>query len=674
MSYNGRSGNHNNNRRGSSKNSYGNNNRTNNGNSLLDDLDSFVVGPLRPGPAVIKNFYSESPLISKRPQHLTDQFYVENEMTIRGYAPKPILKFDEIQFPSSIHHVMQRLGYTQPTPIQSQAWPILLSGNDLVGIAQTGSGKTLSFMLPALIHSAGQSNTRSGDPLVLILAPTRELAQQIQAVGVDFCAATNARSTCIYGGASKLPQKREIRYGLQVCIATPGRLLDFVREKTINLDRVTFLVLDEADRMLDMGFEPQIRKIIQCIRSDRQTAMFSATWPKEVQKLASDFMINCSHITLGKALLNANQNIHQIVDVCEEFEKESKLAKVLAAVMRDQDCKVIIFAQTKKRVDDFFFTIKRLGYPVFPIHGDKRQSERDRVLQEFRTRSHVVLIATDVAARGLDVEDIRIVINLDYPSQTEDYVHRIGRTARSGAKGTAYTFFTRENAKQAQDLIQLLKDSNQEVNEKLYAMSRTKYFGNANNRNRGGNYRGGIGRRGGGNMNGNRNDYNNNVVRGTYNNPGPSRFSAKRAHSRSPVRSTYGGSSRFDNQDTNGTHNYNNHGNDNNKRLRTDSSHPSHEASRQPYSSTSNDQSSNLIATIHSHQFNHKKPQVNGINLPSQPPLPPSSSSTTNNSYKGIYKLMTSYPPPPMPAMYPQAYKMYAPSQQPPIPPGPPPS
>jgi superfamily II DNA/RNA helicase len=413
MSYYSRGGNHNNNHHGSSKNSYGNHSRSSHGNNLLDDLDSFVVGPLRPGPPVIKNFYSESPLITNRPQHITDQFYQQNEMTIRGYVPKPILSFDEIQFPLSIQHVIQRLGYVRPTPIQSQAWPILLSGNDLVGIAQTGSGKTLSFILPALIHSAGQSNTRSGDPLVLILAPTRELAQQIQAVGADFCAATNARSTCIYGGAPKPPQKREIHYGLEVCIATPGRLLDFVREKTINLDRVTFLVLDEADRMLDMGFEPQIRKIVKCIRPDRQTAMFSATWPKEVQKLASDFMINCSHITLGKAILNANQNIHQIVDVCEEFEKESKLAKVLAAVMREHDCKVIIFAQTKKRVDEFFLIIKRLGYPVYPIHGDKRQNERDRVLQEFRHRSRVVLIATDVAARGLGMfSQVKLIIKI----------------------------------------------------------------------------------------------------------------------------------------------------------------------------------------------------------------------------------------------------------------------
>ncbi|CAF1357737.1 unnamed protein product [Rotaria sordida] len=661
MSYSARGGNS----YGLSRGSYGNNRVHTNvkerdrhgGNNLLDDLDSFVVGPLRPGPPVIKNFYSESLLISNRPQHTTDQFYVLNEMTIRGFAPKPILSFDEMQFPSSIRNVIHQLGYIRPTPIQSQAWPILLSGNDLVGIAQTGSGKTLSFILPALIHAAGQTNARSGDPLVLILAPTRELAQQIQAVGADFCAATNARSTCIYGGAPKPPQKREIRYGIEICIATPGRLLDFVREKTINLDRVTFLVLDEADRMLDMGFEPQIRKLVKCIRPDRQTAMFSATWPKEVQKLATDFMINCSHITLGKATLNANQNIHQIVDVCEEYEKESKLAKVLAAVMRDQDCKVIIFAQTKKRVDDFFFTIKRLGYPVFPIHGDKRQQERDRVLQEFRNRSRVILIATDVAARGLDVEDVRIVINLDYPPQTEDYVHRIGRTARSGAKGTAYSFFTRENGKQAQELIQLLKDSNQDINEKLYDMAKTKYFGNNSSARGGHNYRGGLDRRNGigGPRNNDRNANNFNNNNNNNNTARPTRFSNKRSRSRSPPTRP----SRFDN---------NSHGTDY-KRARTDNSRPTHDESlRNPYSSATNNN------TMHS-QRPHQKSQPNGITVASHPPpsmLPSSSSSSTSNPYGGFYNQITSYPPP---SMYPASYQMYSQSsQQPPLPPGPPPS
>jgi superfamily II DNA/RNA helicase len=540
---------------------YGGSSRNSNGKDSHDDLNSFAVDPLRDGPPVIKNFYKESSLITDRPQHVTNEFYTQNEMTIQGQALKPILSFDEVQFPTPTRNVIQRLGYLQPTAIQSQAWPILLSGNDLVGIAQTGSGKTLSFMLPALIHSAGQVNTRSGDPLVLILAPTRELAQQIQGVGADFCAASGTRSTCIYGGAPKPPQKRMIRYGIEVCIATPGRLLDFVREKSINLDRVTFLVLDEADRMLDMGFEPQIRQIIKCIRPDRQTAMFSATWPKEVQKLAYDFMTKPSHITLGKAILNANQNIQQIVDVCEETEKEAKLAKVLTAVMREQNCKVIIFAQTKKRVDSFFHTIKRLGYPALPIHGDKTQYERDRVLQEFRRRPRAILIATDVAARGLDVDDVRIVINLDYPGQTEDYVHRIGRTARSGTKGTAYTFFTRENAKQAQELVQLLKDSNQDVNEKLNEMSKTRHYGNNSSGNRWGNFRG-VSRRGayGARMNGNSNGSDNN------NNSNHIRFGEKRSHS--PAKND------------NGTNGF--------KRPRTDGTHTSNDTFRNPYSPSNN--------------------------------------------------------------------------------------
>ncbi|CAF0886911.1 unnamed protein product, partial [Didymodactylos carnosus] len=608
---------------------------------------------------------TESPLIVNRPQSVTDQFYTLNEMAIRGFAPKPVLSFDEAPFTSQMKSIVHRLGYQRPTAIQSQAWPVLLSGSDL-------------FMIPGLIHAAGQSGSRHGDPIVLVLAPTRELAQQIQSVCNDFCSATNARSVCVYGGAPKPPQKRDIRHGLEVCIATPGRLLDFVREKTINLDRVTYLVLDEADRMLDMGFEPQIRKIIRYIRPDRQTSMFSATWPKEVQKLAEDFMSNCSHITLGKAVLNANQNIHQIVDVCEENEKESKLAKVLAAVMREQDCKVIIFAQTKKRVDDFFFTVKRLGYPVFPIHGDKRQQERDRVLSEFRNRPRAVLIATDVAARGLDVEDVRVVINLDYPPQAEDYIHRIGRTARSNMKGTSYTFFTRENGKQANELIQLLKDSNQDVNEKLYEIAKTKYFSGG----RGG-MRGGFDRRGYG---GNRSGFG--ESRGGFgNNRGGSRpggFSAKRSRSRSPI----GGASKpqsggFERRGSGfGSHgstsdrgmNSNGYGNDF-KRPRTDES----QSQRKQYSSSSNGTTTNYQRQ-QEQQHNSSSSVSTVASQRTQQPASASkssysntsqSTSTSNSNYQipppmsnpyASYYSMAAYPP----QMYPQYWTGV---QQPPLPP-----
>jgi superfamily II DNA/RNA helicase len=229
-------------------------------------------------------------------------------------------------------------------------WPTLMSGNDLVGIAQTGSGKTLGFIIPILIHiSNNQRYLRSINanredtpgPIALVLAPTRELAMQIQTVAEEFGNYTGVRNICIYGGASKGPQTQLVRKGAEIYIATPGRLLDFIKEGTISLSRCTFLVLDEADRMLDMGFEPQIRKLIEQIRPDRQTAMFSATWPKEVRKLAEDFLTTYIHITIGATELQANPNIKQIVEVCEESQKEIRLKEILLDIMRFRDSKVL---------------------------------------------------------------------------------------------------------------------------------------------------------------------------------------------------------------------------------------------------------------------------------------------------------------------------------------------
>lgn len=216
-------------------------------------------------------------------------------------------------------------GYEQPTAIQSQGWPIALSGRDMVGIAQTGSGKTLAYILSAIIHINNNNSYKTGEgPIALVLAPTRELAQQIQKVCNDFGRATYLRNTCIFGGAPKGGQARDLERGVEIVIATPGRLIDFLERGTTNLKRCSYLVLDEADRMLDMGFEPQIRKIIEQIRPDRQTLMWSATWPKEVRKLANDFMNNYLQVNIGSLQLSANHNILQIVDICQEEEKENK--------------------------------------------------------------------------------------------------------------------------------------------------------------------------------------------------------------------------------------------------------------------------------------------------------------------------------------------------------------
>lgn len=429
-----------------------------------------------------KDFYVAHPAVANRSPQEVAKFRAEMEITTKGEnIPNPIIHFDEVNFPDYVMNEVKKQGFPEPTAIQSQGWPIALSGRDMVGIAQTGSGKTLAYILPAVVHINYQPRLLRGDgPIALVLAPTRELAQQIQQVAADFGSSTSVRNTCLYGGAPKGPQARDLERGVEIVIATPGRLIDFLERGTTNLRRCTYLVLDEADRMLDMGFEPQIRKIIEQIRPDRQVLMWSATWPKEVRNLAEEFLNNYLQVNIGSLQLSANHNIMQIVDVCEDFEKQQKLYKLLQEISQEPENKTIIFVETKRGVDEITRVINRYGYHARSIHGDKSQQDRDHVLNEFRAGKANILVATDVAARGLDVEDVKFVINYDYPASSEDYVHRIGRTGRSHKTGTAYAFFTPTNAKQANDLIAVLQEANQVVNPKLYQlaeMTRTGAFG-----------------------------------------------------------------------------------------------------------------------------------------------------------------------------------------------------
>ncbi|KAM6940633.1 putative ATP-dependent RNA helicase DDX5 [Xenentodon cancila] len=424
-------------------------------------------------PKFQKNFYQEHPEVTHRPLQEVEQYRRSKEVTVKGRdCPKPIVKFHEAAFPSYVMDVIVKQNWTEPTPIQSQGWPVALSGKDMVGIAQTGSGKTLAYLLPAIVHIQHQPFLEHGDgPICLVLAPTRELAQQVQQVAAEYGRASRLKSTCIYGGAPKGPQIRDLERGVEICIATPGRLIDFLECGKTNLRRCTYLVLDEADRMLDMGFEPQIRKIVEQIRPDRQTLMWSATWPKEVRQLAEDFLKDYVQINIGALQLSANHNILQIVDVCNDMEKEDKLIRLLEEIMSEKENKTIIFVETKRRCDELTRRMRRDGWPAMGIHGDKSQQERDWVLNEFRYGKAPILIATDVASRGLDVEDVKFVINYDYPNSSEDYIHRIGRTARSQKTGTAYTFFTPNNMKQASDLISVLREANQAINPKLIQMA-----------------------------------------------------------------------------------------------------------------------------------------------------------------------------------------------------------
>lgn len=402
---------------------------------------------------------------------------VENRITILGQEKlplslQPIDQFDELEnIPADIKESINQLGLTRPTLIQSIAWPIALAGVDLVAISQTGSGKTLGYALPALVHINGNQHRAPYGPSVLVLAPTRELAQQIKAVVDHF---SMARSVCIFGGASKDKQRNEIyRIKPSMLIACPGRLIDFVQEGAITLQNISYLVLDEADRMLDMGFEDQIRKIVHNLPKDRQTLMWSATWPQEVIRLAEDFLTDYVQVTVGSTNLAANPNIRQIVHVCNEQDKLGKLYEILNGLKTNNiSGKTLIFAETKRKVNFLTRQLQSHGWLADSIHGDKTQMQRDNVLNAFRLNRLNILVATDVAARGLDVRDINVVINYDYPNDSESYVHRIGRTGRHGATGIAHTFITDQTGhKQVRQLIDVLREAEQYVSTELYSLA-----------------------------------------------------------------------------------------------------------------------------------------------------------------------------------------------------------
>ncbi|CDO56188.1 hypothetical protein DV495_002854 [Geotrichum candidum] len=446
-------------------------------------------------PKFEKNFYKENEAVAARSDAEIAEFRKKHSMTVKGTdIPKPVETFDEAGFPNYVLKEIKQQGFPNPTSIQSQGWPMALSGRDVIGIAATGSGKTLSYCLPAIVHINAQPLLAPGDgPICLVLAPTRELAVQIQQECSKFGKSSRIKNTCVYGGVPRGQQIRDLARGVEICIATPGRLIDMLESGKTNLRRVTYLVLDEADRMLDMGFEPQIRKIVDQIRPDRQTCMWSATWPKEVQRLANDYLKDYIQVNVGSLELSASHNITQIVEVVTEYEKRDRMVKHLEKAMEDKESKILIFVGTKRVADEITKYLRQDGWPALAIHGDKQQNERDWVLNEFRTGKSPIMVATDVASRGIDVKGINFVINYDYPSNSEDYVHRIGRTGRAGSKGTAITLFTQDNNKQAKDLVTILSEAKQEIDPKLQEMVRFRGGG------RGGNsrYGGGRGGRGG---------------------------------------------------------------------------------------------------------------------------------------------------------------------------------
>lgn len=349
--------------------------------------------------------------------------------------PEQEASFADFDLDPRCLRVLDKNDIQVPTPIQAAVLPVALEGRDVIAIAQTGTGKTLAYVLPLLVRIA---QGKAGRNQLLVLTPTRELAVQVHHVIEEYGKALRIRSVCVYGGVNLEQQARALRRGCPVIVATPGRLLDHMERGNVRFNELEALVFDEADRMLDMGFLPDIRRILRTVPAERQTLLCSATFPREIERLAQDILHEPERITVG-AISQPVDNVRQILYT---VAAESKIA-LLLQLLRDDVAVVdscIVFMRTKSRTERVAKALHRAGIDVQAIHGDRTQRQRQRALEGFRDGRFPVLVATDVAARGLDIDNVSHVINYDIPVNPDDYIHRIGRTARASAKGDAITF------------------------------------------------------------------------------------------------------------------------------------------------------------------------------------------------------------------------------------------
>ncbi|XP_041419036.1 probable ATP-dependent RNA helicase DDX43 isoform X2 [Xenopus laevis] len=417
---------------------------------------------------IAKAFYKESPEVATMSHDEVEKWRQENNNIIcddlkeeRRPIPNPVPHFEDAFLPfPEVMSALKKAGFERPTPIQSQAWPIILQGFDLIGIAQTGTGKTLAYLLPGFIHLDLQPIPREqrDGPGMLVLAPTRELALQVKAECSKY-KYKGFESICIYGGGDRNSQINKVTKGVDIVIATPGRLNDLQMNNFVNLRSITYLVLDEADRMLDMGFEPQIMKILIDIRPDRHTVMTSATWPDGVRRLAKSYLNDPMMVYVGTLDLAAVNTVTQQVLVIPEEEKRAFVLHFIDS-LKPQD-KVLVFVGKKLVADDLSSDFSLQGIPVQSLHGNREQCDREQALDDFKKGKVRILIATDLASRGLDVQDITHVLNFDFPRNIEEYVHRVGRTGRAGRTGESITLVTRNDWKVAGELIGILERANQ---------------------------------------------------------------------------------------------------------------------------------------------------------------------------------------------------------------------
>uniref|UniRef100_H2L5M4 Probable ATP-dependent RNA helicase DDX46 n=1 Tax=Oryzias latipes TaxID=8090 RepID=H2L5M4_ORYLA len=417
-----------------------------------------------------KNFYVEVPELAKMTTEEVNAYRLELEgIMVKGKGcPKPIKTWVQCGVSMKILSALKKQGYDKPTPIQAQAIPAIMSGRDLIGIAKTGSGKTIAFLLPMFRHIMDQRPLEESEgPISVIMTPTRELALQITKECKKFSKALGLRVVCVYGGTGISEQIAELKRGAEIIVCTPGRMIDMLGAnsgRVTNLRRATYVVLDEADRMFDMGFEPQVMRIVDNVRPDRQTVMFSATFPRAMEALARRILSKPIEVQVGGRSVVCS-DVEQHVLVIEEDQKFLKLLEILGHYQEKGS--VIIFVDKQEHADGLLKDLMKASYPCLSLHGGIDQYDRDSIINDFKNGVCRLMVATSVAARGLDVKQLILVVNYNCPNHYEDYVHRAGRTGRAGNKGYAYTFITEDQVRYAGDIIKGLELSGAPVPPEL---------------------------------------------------------------------------------------------------------------------------------------------------------------------------------------------------------------
>ncbi|KAL3199830.1 hypothetical protein MRX96_043755 [Rhipicephalus microplus] len=428
-------------------------------------------------PVFHKNLYREHIVTAGRSASEVDGYRKDNNITVAGRAiPKPILSFEEAGFPDIVTQVFlaQGLG-SSPTSVQSQCWPVIRSGRDLLAVVPISSeNKFMAYVIQAVRHVHSQNSVQLGDgPTVLVLASTRELALQVQQTFRHFEKDSGVRTACLLPGESKQAQLTQLEKECEVWVTTPSRLVALMEECKVNIGRCTFLVLDEVDRMLEMGLGKNIRLIVENVRPDHQTIMWLTSNTREACQLADEVMEDYVTISFGDTSQQSqNRRAQHIVHVCDEGDKEDRLVALFEDILDNKQDKAVVFVETKGKVDHLVTSLRLRNWPVVGVHSKKSDQERELALNAFRFGRVLVLVATDMVVRDLEAQDVRFVVNYDYPRSADDYALRVKPAVRDDGTGRAYTFLTPTQSRHAKELIWILRDARQVVPQEVLNVAR----------------------------------------------------------------------------------------------------------------------------------------------------------------------------------------------------------